>query len=99
MAETEGRKRLETRMTRGSFRFTFWAVMVQIIFSVTLMLLNAGIVRGREWEPVVFFIAAALFAGNMIFLGHLLRVRRNDTPFWNEEEARREEWDRRERLL
>ena len=28
----------------------------------------------------------------MIFLGPLLRVRRNDTPFWNQEEARREEW-------
>jgi hypothetical protein len=52
MAETEGRKRLEPRMTRGSFRFTYWAVVVQIIFSVVLMLLNMGIVRGRQWEPV-----------------------------------------------
>lgn len=86
-------------MTRGSFRFTYWAVIVQIIISVILMLLNVGIVPGREREPVAFFIAAALLSVNMIFLGHLLRVRRNDTPFWNEEEARREEWDRRGRQL
>jgi len=86
-------------MTRGSFRFGFWAVVAQIMFSFVLMLLNVGIVRGRQWEPVAFFLAAALFAVNIIFLGHLLRVRRNDTPFWNEEEARREEWDRRGRQL
>ncbi|HEY8700984.1 MAG TPA: hypothetical protein VIM08_08485 [Arthrobacter sp.] len=99
MAETEGRKRLEPRMTRGSFRFTFGAVLVLIILSAILMLLNLGIVSGREWEPVGFFITAALFAVNVIFFGHLLRVRRNDTPFWNEEEARREDWDRRGRQL
>jgi hypothetical protein len=99
MAETEGRKRLEPRMTRGSFRFIFGAVLVQIILSAILMLLDLGIVSGRKWEPVVFFIAAALFAGNVIFFGRLLRVRRNDTPFWNEEEARREDWDRRGRQL
>lgn len=99
MAETEGRKRLEPRMTRGSFRFIFGAVMVLIILSAILMLLNLGIVSGREWEPVGFFIAAALFAVNVIFFGRLLRVRLNDTPFWNEEGARREDWDRRGRQL
>lgn len=99
MAETEGRKRLEPRMTRGSFRFIFGGVMVLIILSAILMLLNLGIVSGREWEPLGFFIAAALLAVNVIFFGHLLRVRLNDTPFWNEEEARREGWDRRGRQL
>ncbi|GAP61198.1 hypothetical protein AHiyo1_48700 [Arthrobacter sp. Hiyo1] len=99
MPETEGSKRLEPRMTRGSFRFTYWAVIVQIFLSVILMLLNVGILPGREWEPVAFFLAAALFLVNLIFLGRLLRVRRNDTHFWNEEEARREEWDRRGRQL
>lgn len=86
-------------MTRGSFRFLFGAVLAQIILSAILMLLNLGIVSGREWEPVAFSLAAALFAGNVIFFGHQLRVRRNDTPFWNEEEARREDWDRRGRQL
>lgn len=99
MAETKGRKRLEPRMTRGSVRFTFGAVMAQITLSVILMLLNLGIVLGRKWEPIGFFIAAALFAVNAIFFVRLLRVRRNDTPFWNEEEARRQDWDRRGRQL
>lgn len=52
MAETAGRKRLEPRMTRGSFKFLFGAVLAQIILSAMLMLLNLGIVSGREWEPV-----------------------------------------------
>lgn len=99
MAETQGRKRLEPRMTRGSFRFILWAVIVQTTLSIILMLLNLDIGRAREWEPQAFFMAAALFVVNMIFLGYLLRVRRYDTPFWNEEEARREEWDRRGRQL
>ncbi|MFH5880239.1 hypothetical protein [Arthrobacter sp. NA-172] len=99
MAETDGRKRLEPRMTRGSFRLTFGAVMTQIILSVILMLLNLGIVQGREWEPVGFFPPAGLFAVNAIFFRRLLRVRRNDERFWNEDEARREDWDRRGRQL
>jgi len=37
-----------------------------------------------------------LFLVTAIYLGHLLRVRRNDAPFWGEEEeSRRADWDRR----
>lgn len=92
-----GRKRLEPRMTRGSFRFMFCIQAGQTIVSA-LLALNALVWRS-PWDPPAFFLAVAVFIVTAIYLGYLLRVRSNDAPFWNEEEARREDWDRGGRQL
>ena len=92
-----GRKRMEPRMTRGSFRFMFWMCAGQTFLSA-LLALNALVWRSR-WDPQAFFLAVAVFIVTTIYLCYLLRVRSNDAPFWNKEEARREDWDRRGRQL
>lgn len=98
MRETgAGRKRLEPRMTRGSFRFMLCIWAGQTVISV-LLALNALVWRSPS-DPQAFFLAVGLFIVTAIYLGYLLRVRRNDAPFWDEEEARRADWDRRGRQL
>lgn len=84
-------------MTRGSFRFALFACAGQTVISV-LLALNALIWRSPS-DPTSFFLALGLFIVTAIYLGYLLRVRRNDGPFWDEEEARRADWDRRGRQL
>jgi hypothetical protein len=98
MSNTGGRKRLEPKMTRGSFRFMLGAWAIQVVIS-GLLAFNALAGPGDEWNRPAFFLAAALFVLNLGFLAYLLRVRRHDSPFWDEEEARREDWDRRGRRL
>ncbi|MDQ0242012.1 hypothetical protein [Arthrobacter bambusae] len=98
MSETgDGRKRLEPRMTRGSFRFMLCAWAGQTVISV-LLALNALVWRS-PWDPPSFFLALGLFVITAVYLVYLLRVRRNDAPFWDEEEGRRADWDRRGRQL
>lgn len=98
MRETgDGRKRLEPRMTRGSFRIMSCLWAGQTVISVMLAL-NALVWRSPS-DPLLFFLALGLFIVTGISLGHLFRVRRNDATFWDEEEARRADWDRRGRQL
>ncbi|MDJ0356907.1 hypothetical protein [Paenarthrobacter sp. PH39-S1] len=97
MSEPDGPKRLEPRMTRGSFRFLVWADVGLAAVS-TILALNALFWRSKDWD-LPAFLPAALFLISGILLGHLIRVRRNDMPFWDEEEARRDDWDRRGRQL
>lgn len=84
-------------MTRGSFRFMLCIWTTQTAVSV-LLALNALVWR-RPSDLPFFFVAFGLFILCAIYLGYLLRVRRNDAPFWDEEEARRADWDRRGRQL
>ncbi|MDJ0355451.1 hypothetical protein [Paenarthrobacter sp. PH39-S1] len=98
MSEPDGPKRLEPRMTPGSFRFLVWADAGLAVVS-TILALNARFWRGANWDFSAFLPAAALFLISGILLGYLIHVRRNDRPFWNEEEAKRDDWDRRGRQL
>ena len=50
-------------------------------------------------DPVSFWLFTAWFILSVIQLLYLLRVRRNDAPFWDEDEARRADWDRRGQRL
>ncbi|MET1156394.1 hypothetical protein [Arthrobacter sp.] len=97
MSSTEGRKRLEPRMSRGSWRFQAWAAGAMMVLSALLALLK--LVPNDGWDPVSFWLYTALFIITVIQLLRLLRVRRNDAPLWDEEEARRADWDRRGRSL
>jgi hypothetical protein len=45
--------------------------------------------RSGAWEADFFWVFLAGFAVSTIYVLYLLRVRRNDAPFWDEEEARR----------
>lgn len=98
MTETSGgHKRSVHWMTRGSFRFMLstWAGLT--IISV-LLTLNALVWRS-PWDPPSLFLALGLFLISAVSLGYLLRARKNDAPFWDEDESRRADWDRRGRQL
>ena len=88
MSETEAHKRLQPRMGRGSWRFGTWAYGLQVPISAFLAInrLMAGLNDG-------WFL---LSAGQVIYL---MRVRRNDAPFWEADESRRADFDRRGRRL
>jgi hypothetical protein len=97
MPTSEGRKRLEPRMTRGSWKFGAWSAGGQIVIAALLAL-------NRLWaadrlDVLSFWIYTAWFAISVIQFGRLLRVRRNDAPFWDEAEARKADWERRGRQL
>jgi hypothetical protein len=97
MPGTEGRKRLEPRMTRGSWKFTAWAAGAQVVSSALLTLNNLRPDDG--WDAASFWVFLTWFAISAIYFLYLLRVRQNDAPFWDEEEARRADWDHRGRQL
>lgn len=97
MPSTEGSKRLEPRMSRGSWKFSAWAAGGQALCSALLTLNNLRPDDG--WDAASFWVFLAWFAISTIYFLYLLRVRRNDAPFWDEDEARRANWDRRGRQL
>lgn len=84
-------------MTRGSFRFMLCIWAGQTVISI-LLALNALVWRSPA-DPPSFFLALGLFIVTAIYLAYLFRVRNNDAPFWDEEEARRADWDSRGRQL
>ena len=96
MSEANGPKRLQPRMTRGSFRVQFvlwsaWSVL-------QLVMLIGNLVAGTIWDLGDYLSVIALILG-AAFLGFLLYVRHHDGHFWEEEEAERAEWERRGRAL
>jgi hypothetical protein len=92
-----GRKRLQPRMTRGSWKIAVWSAGGQAVCSALLTLNKLWPDDG--WDAVSFWVYAAWFATSTIYFLYLRRVRRNDAPLWDEEEARRADWDRRGRRL
>jgi hypothetical protein len=76
-----------------------WAFGLQIPVSAFLAVSRLLAGPGEEWDVVGFCIYTLMFllaAGQVV---HLLRIRRNDSPFWAEDEARRKDLERRGRLL
>lgn len=99
MSETEAHKRLQPKMGRGSWRFGMWAYGVQVPSSAFLAVnrLMAGLNDG--WNVVGFCIYTVWFLLSAGQVFYLMRVRRNDVPFWDADEARRADFDRRGRRL
>lgn len=99
MSGTEARKRLRPQMGRGSWRFGMWAYVLQLPASAFLAANRLVSGLNDAWNVVGFCIYTVWFllsAGQVIYLLH---VRRNDAPFWDEEEARRADLDLRGRRL
>ncbi|WP_256859993.1 hypothetical protein [Arthrobacter sp. 49Tsu3.1M3] len=84
-------------MTRGSWKFGAWSAAGQIAVSALLALNKLWSEQG--FDAVSFWIYAAWFAVSVAQFLYLLRVRRKDAPFWDEEDDRRADWDRRGRQL
>jgi len=99
MPQIEGRKRLQPKMTRGGWRFQVWGSGVQAVaFSVLAFLAFRGAGAGG-WDAMAFWLCIVCILLNATHFLYLLRVRRNDARFWDEEEASRADWERRGRRL
>lgn len=99
MSETEGRKRLQPKMGRGSWRFGMWAYGAQVVASAFLATNEFAKGLNNGWDIGFFCLFTAWFllsAGQVLYM---LRVRRNDAPFWDEEDLRRADLERRGRRL
>lgn len=96
MAEDAVPKRLQPKMTRGAFRvqFVLWSLMAVL----PLAILIGNRVMTTVWD-LRDYLALAMLIVAVAYLVYLLHVRRHDGRFWEEEEARRDEWDRRGREL
>lgn len=97
MSQKWGRKRLEPSMTRGGWRFAVWSFGLQAVCLSMLAFLSMS--AGNGWDVAGFWLFTVAALLSAIYFLHLLRVRRHDAPFWDEEEARRADWDRRGRQL
>jgi hypothetical protein len=97
MSTTEGRKRLQPRMSRGSWKIATWSAGGQAVCSALLSLNKLR--QDDRWDVLFFWVYAVWFASSTIYFLYLLRIRRNDAPYWEEEEAHRADWDRRGRQL
>ena len=84
-------------MSRGSWKFRTWAAGGQVVISALLAFNKLASSGG--WDPVSFWLFTVWFILSVVQLLYLLRVRRNDAPFWDEDEARRADWDLRGRRL
>lgn len=97
MSEAEnGTKRFVPGMTRGSFRlqFVLWSIwtLLQLVTVVGNLVLGTG---QDAWD---YLYLAALLLG-LVALGFLLYVRHRDSRFWEEDEAKSADWERRGRAL
>jgi hypothetical protein len=83
-------------MTRGGFRaqFVLWSIWTALQLVVVVLNLASGTV----WSLGDYLFSAALILG-VGYLCFLLYVRHRDGHFWEEEEAKRADWDRRGRAL
>lgn len=81
-------------MTRGGFRFMLVFCALMTISPITLIAFHATDPWGLTQS-----LSAATLVLCMALLGYLLYVRRHDAHFWDEEDARRADFDRRGRLL
>lgn len=99
MSESEGRKRLRPQMGRGSWYFSMWAFGVQIPISAFLAITRLAAGPDDSWDVLGFWIYTLLFLLATGQVVHLMYVRRNDSPFWAEDEDRRKDLERRGRLL
>jgi hypothetical protein len=97
MSESEGRRRLQPRMARGSWHLSFWSALGQAVAFSLLVLLKTD--PGNGWDAAGFWLFTTCTLLSATYCVYLLRVRVHDEPFWTEEEARRAEWDRRGRRL
>jgi drug/metabolite transporter (DMT)-like permease len=90
----EGQKRLVPGMTRGGFRFQLfmWAIL-------TLNPIWQLASRPNEPWTEFYVLMVAMLILCVAALAYLLYARYRDSHFWDEEEARRAEWDRRGRQL
>ncbi len=99
MSGIEGSKRLQPRMGRGGWRIGMWAYGAQALGSAFLAInrFMAGLNNGWDVFGFCLYSVWFLLCTGQIF--YLIRVRRNDAPFWDGEEARRADFDRRGRQL
>lgn len=80
-----GRKRMQPHATRGSWRIAFWCA-VGLMASSALLALSELFSDG-SFGALTFWLYTAMFVVSGAQFLHLLRLRRNDEPFWDEEEA------------
>lgn len=81
-------------MTRGGFR-------LQLVM-VALLAANAIVQIAFRWDEAwdaFRYLMLAMLIMSAVFTAYLFYVRHYDGHFWDEEETRRKDWDRRGRQL
>jgi hypothetical protein len=89
-------------MTRIGWRMSAWSTGIQVFCFALLAFSKYWAVKfptGDALDSALFWIFSLIAVVGVVWFLYLLRVRRNDAPFWDEEEARRADWDRRGRQL
>lgn len=83
------------RLTRAGF----WSTLVLWTMAFLGILLIAVERLSRLGLDLVGYVLLSLLIALLLVLAYLLRVAHRDSHTWDEEEARRKEWDRRGRAL
>ncbi|MFF1385194.1 hypothetical protein ACFVWT_16665 [Arthrobacter sp. NPDC058288] len=96
MSEAERPKSLQPKMTRGGFRVQF--VLWSLWSALQLVMVVRNMAVGTVWDLGDYLSLAGLILG-VASLGFLSYVRPHGGRFWEEEEAKRADWDRRGRAL
>lgn len=83
-------------MTRGGFRYQLVLWSIWTVLQLVVVVIN--LVSDSVWDLGDYLFFTALILG-VTYLLFLLYVRHHDGHFWEEEEAKRADWDRRGRAL
>ncbi|MFC8304486.1 hypothetical protein ACFUCV_12475 [Specibacter sp. NPDC057265] len=96
MSQVRRSKRLQFRMTRGSFRVLLVVWTAWTVLQLAIVVLRFATLR--EWSIGDYAFLAGLLLG-IVSLIYLLHVRHHDGHFWDEEAAEQDDWERRGRAL
>lgn len=83
-------------MTRGSFRVQFFVWTAWTALQLILVVLRLATLT--VWDLGDYSALAGLLLG-IVSLTYLLYVRHRDGYFWEEEAAKKDDWERRGRAL
>lgn len=83
-------------MTRGGFRLQFVLWSIWTALQLVAVIINMIVETHWDWGDYLFLTGLIFGVG---VLGFLLYVRHHDGHFWEEEEAKKADWDRRGKAL
>lgn len=96
MKRHDENRRLQPKMGRSGFRLQVWLWSIMALVQLAFFSFKVG--SPDPWI-LVDYLRLALMIGAISYVVYLFYVRRHDGHFWDEEDARRADWERRGRQL